>query len=160
MLIKLKNSLIDIKRSKEFKIWKEKHPKSYLSSVFNSTGHWQIDFYCPKDDNMTSFTTKNDKIIVESSEIFRKEKRDIKELKLEEVKIGINKAKEIISNLVNEKYPGEETTKEIFILQNTENPIWNITYITKTMNIIHIRINALSGTILKEKKESALSFKR
>jgi hypothetical protein len=159
MLIKLKSLLRDIKISSEFKEFKEKHPKFYLSSCFNSSDNWQADFYCPEDDNLTSFTVKDRKVNVETSEIFRKEKKDIKELKIEELKIGINEAKKIVSSLIEEKYNNEEVNKEIIILQNLEEPLWNITYITKTLNIIHVKINAISGVILEEKKESALSFK-
>ena len=159
MLIKLKSLLRDIKISSEFKEFKEKHPKSYLSSCFNSSDNWQADFYCPEDDNLTSFTVKDRKVNAETSEIFRKEKREIKELKIEELEIGINEAKKIVSSLIGKKYNNEEVNKEIIILQNLEEPLWNITYITKTLNIIHVKINAISGVILEEKRESALSFK-
>ncbi len=159
MLIKLKSILRDIKNSSKFKEFKEKHLNSYLSSCFNSSDNWQVDFYCPDEDNMASFTVKDKKINVETSEVFRKEKREIKELKIEDLEIGINEAKRIISNLIEEKYKGEEVNKEIIILQNLEAPLWNITYITKTMNIIHVKIHAISGKILEEKRESALSFK-
>ncbi len=159
MLIKLKSLLRDINNSSEFKEFKEKHPNSYLSSCFYSSDNWQADFYCPDNDNMTSFTVKDRKINLETSDVFRKEKKEIKELKIEELEVGINEAKKIMANLIEEEYKGEEINKEIIILQNLEAPLWNITYITKTMNIIHVKIHAISGQILEEKRESALSFK-
>lgn len=153
MLRQIKDFLEKIKKSKEFRDWYEKNKDSYLASIFYSK-NLQIDFYSPKKDNMTSFTIINDKVNLETSEIFRKEKKEIKELKLNEIKIDLEKVKNIISKLLK-----EETTKEIIILQNLEVPIWNITYITKSMNILNVKINAISGEIVSKNIENILDFK-
>lgn len=153
MLKQIKDFLEKIKRSKEFKDWYEKNKDSYLTSIFHSK-YLQVDFYSPKKDKMTSFTIIDNKINLETSEIFRKEKTEIKELKLIEVKVDLEKAKKIISKLLK-----EEATKEIIILQNLEVPVWNITYITKSMNILNVKVNAISGEIVSKNIENILNFK-
>jgi hypothetical protein len=152
MLEKIKKFLKEIKQSKEFIDWKEKNKDAYLASIFYSTD-LQGDFYSPENDNLTSFTITN-KVNLQEAEIFRKEKKQIKELKLDEVKIDLEKVKEIVSGILK-----EETTKEIIILQNLNVPLWNITYITKSMNIFNIKINAISGEVIENKTENILNFK-
>jgi len=153
MLKQIKDFLKKIKKSKEFKDWYEKNKDSYLASIFYSKDI-QIDLYSPKKDNMTSFTIVNGNVNLETSEIFRKEKTEIKELKLNEIKIDLEKVKEIISKIVK-----EEATKEIIILQHLEVPVWNITYVTKSMNIINVKVNAISGKIVSKHIENILNFK-
>jgi hypothetical protein len=153
MITNLKTSLRQIKDSKHFKEWSIKHPESYLTSAFFSND-WQLDFYCPKEDNMTSFT----KTGKETSDIFRKEKREIPELKLEEIEVDVFEAKEIMKKLLKQKYEDQKPTKEIIILQKIEHPTWNITFITEKFNILNVKIDAISGKIISEKLESALSF--
>jgi len=154
MITNLKTSLRQIKETKHFKEWFSKHPEAYLSSAFFSND-WQLDFYCPKEDNMTSFTKAGS----ETSDVFRKEKRDIPELILDEVEVDVFEAKEIMQKVLKEKYEDQKTTKEIIILQKIEHPTWNITFITEKFNILNVKIDAISGKIISEKLESALSFK-
>lgn len=167
MLTKLKNSLQKIKNSTLFKNWIKKNPGSYLCSCFsiieNTTKdiNWQIDFYSPKKDRITSFMVQDNKIsILESdSKIFKKEKTKIKELNLEKVKIDLNKALEIVNKLKEKKYPSEKVNKIVIILQQFENCIWNITYLTSTFNVLNVKINTENGKILEEKLSPVLSFK-
>jgi hypothetical protein len=154
MITNLKTSLRQIRESKHFREWSSRHPGAYLTSAFFSNG-WQLDFYCPKDDNLTSFT----KTGKETSDIFRKEKTVIPELKLEEIEVDVFEAKEIINKLLKQKYEDQKPTKEIIILQKMEHPTWNITFITEKFNILNTKIDAISGKIISEKLESALSFK-
>jgi uncharacterized protein YpmB len=54
----------------------------------------------------------------------------------------------------------EIPTKKIFILQQKESPIWNITYLTQSLNILNMKINAETGQIIEEKIESAMNFQK
>lgn len=160
MLSKIKNSLKELKQTKKFKDWEENHLSSYLTSVF-FVDDLQFGFYNPERDTMTSFKIEKEKInIVEEEKIFRKEKSKLKELKLEEIKFDFEAAIKVIEKLIGEKYKGEEKQKAIVILQVLENPTWNITYLTKGFNILNVKINAISGKILEEKIQSAISFKQ
>jgi len=159
MLSKIKDSFEEIKNSEEFKSWEEKHLSSYLTSIF-FIDEFQFDFYNPETDNITSFKKENNEIKVIEEKIFRKEKSELKELKLNEIKISFDQAINLIEKLIGEKYKGEEKQKVIVILQVLKAPTWNITYLTKRFNILNVKINAISGEILEEKIQSAVSFKK
>ena len=164
-MLELKNALDKTKSSKEFKDWQKSHPNSYLTSFFkiienSSNQDWQLDFYYPEKNTITSFiSTPEIKILEKDSKIFQKEKTAIEELKLEQVKINLKSALNTIETLRKNKYPNEKPNKIIIVLQNIETPLWNITYLTSTLNILHIKINAQSGKIIEEKLDSILNFK-
>ncbi len=56
--------------------------------------------------------------------------------------------------------PEEEITKKIIILQQKESPLWNITYITKSLNILNLKVDAISGKLLEQKTENIMNFKQ
>ena len=150
----LKEFLEDLESSKEFKTFKEKAPLAYNTSACYIDEVWQLDFYDPNTDKMTSFTKKDDEIISQESEVFRKEKKEIPELKIKDIKIDLIQAEK----LIEQTHPDKPTNK-IIILQQKENPFWNITYLTTKLDLLNIKINAITGKIIEEKIESALNFK-
>jgi len=152
-----------VKSSKEFKDYQKEHPDSYLCSIFMTEQQTQLSFYDKKTKLVTSFKIEEDKVILigKDEKIFQKEKKDLEELHLEDIAVDLNKAKELIDDILKEKYPNETPTKDIIILQVINSKIvWNITKITSTFNIINIRLDAFSGDILEDKIESALNFKQ
>lgn len=155
MIEEIKKFLQELEESKVFKEFKENNQLAYNSSICKIQNNLQIDFYDPNKDMITSFTKKDNEIILQESEVFRKEKIKIPELKINKVKITL----EEIEKTISEKYQ-EIPTKKIFILQQTEFPIWNITYLTQSLNILNVKINAESGEIIEEKIESALNFQK
>ena len=105
----------------------------------------------------TGNNIENDVISIDSDEIFRKEKTKINELHLEDIKI--ESVDELIKKLVDEKYNSEEEANKIIIIQQTEFPVWNVTYVTKALNVLNVRINAITGEIIEEHFESIMNFK-
>ena len=156
MLDEIKEKLEEIKESDSFKEWNAKHFDAYLCSVF-VCDDLQFDFYDPETDKITSFSSER---MIDGQEIFRKEKKKLIELKLNKIKIDLENVKELIQKLIDEAYKGEESNKEIIFLQSFDDKIvWNVTYITKTLNVLNVKVDAISGEILDEKIESAFSFK-
>jgi len=152
----LKEILETLKDSKTFKDWILRNPTAYLCSCFsNNNKDWQFCFYSPKKDKITTFL--NNKILQSDSEIFRKEKTKVKELKIEDVKIYLSLALKIAEK-TKEKYSKEKPGKEIMILQNVTLPIWNITYLL-SLNILNIKIDAITGKIISESLDSVTDFK-
>ena len=153
MIEEIKEFLEELKKSEIFKKFKEKNQLAYNSSISKIQKELQIDYYDPNTDKITSFTKRDNKIISQESEVFRKEKIEIPELKLDKIKITLKAIEDIIAM----KYQ-EIPTKKIFILQQKESPIWNITYLTQSLNILNMKINAETGQIIEEKIESAINF--
>ena len=157
MLDILKQDLEEIKKSQEFKEWKDKHSKAYLCGAFLDK-NWQIDFYDPNTDKITTFHIDN-KVLFEEGEVF-KSKHKIKELNLNKVKIDLEKALDIIKKLIDEKYNHQEETNKIIILQHLDRQVWNITYVMRSLSILNVKIDAETGKIIHEDYGQLLSFKK
>jgi len=157
MASSFKKSLDVLVKSKEFKKWKETSKESYLASGFIMLNEdynenldnleWQIDFYSPSKDLMTSFFIK-DKIISlkEGQKILKKEDVTIEELKLDKVKISL---KDALAK-IEKKYPKDAPNKVIIILQSVKVPVWNISFLTSSFNLLNVNIDAEQGDIIKE----------
>lgn len=143
--------------SQVFKEWKENNKKDYLCSYVLINEVPQFDFYNPKTDKITSFIINKEIEMKKEQNIFKKSKDKIYELNLDKVKIPLEKAEEIINNL--EKYKKETFNKKIIILQSKKNPLWNLSLITTTLNILNIKIDAVTGEVLSETFESLLNLK-
>ncbi len=157
MLDILKQNLEEIKGSQEFKEWKRKHSKAYLCGAFLDK-KWQIDFYDPSTDKITTFHIDNG-FLFEEGEIF-KSKKKIKELNLNKVKVDLEKALNLIKKLIDERYNHQEETNKIIILQHLEKQVWNITYVMKNLNILNVKIDTETGKIIHEDYGQLLSFKK
>lgn len=141
-----------IESSKEFKQFKEKNSDAILANAFTMLKDWQLDYYVPNKDTITSFTIENKKIIQKESEIFRKEKQEILQLNLDNIKISLEKAIEK-TNIKN-------TQNTIVVLQVIDKKeIWNITYFTTTFKTINVKIDANSGEIISKDESSLLNIK-
>ncbi|MBS3108266.1 hypothetical protein J4409_00170 [Candidatus Woesearchaeota archaeon] len=164
MVDQIKREVANLKNLEEFKEYKNKYPNSYLCAGFmimesNDGSKWQLDYYCPDNDHITTFCLK-DKVEVKESKAVHRDKKKIRELNLENVDIGLNEALEITSSLRDKNYPGEKANKIIVILQNIEKKeIWNVTYLTASFKVLNTNIDAQTGGIMKEKLENVLNFK-
>ena len=163
-MLTIKELLTKLNSSDEFKKYKEKNKDSYLCACFLIYDNqdemiWQLDYYNKKKHEVTSFLM-SDKIEVKTSkQIFQKEKKRIEKLDINSIKIGFEKALGIIEDIKKKKYSNENPTKTIVILQNSK-PVWNITYLTASFNILNVKISAITGEIISEKLDSVISFKK
>jgi Zn-dependent metalloprotease len=167
----------DIKRlesSKEYIEWNESNSKSYLSDFFcildtesKDDNLWQIDFYNPEDDTMTSFELPADKrkkcsLKTASSKIFKEEKSIIEELSLQTTELTDKDAMEIAKEFLQENHKGENPTKTILILQSNKElkkVIWNLTFVTSALNMFNAKIDAKNGKILDSFLRPATSLR-
>jgi hypothetical protein len=143
-----------VERNLEFKEWKKSNSKSYLAHIFHmidssNTCSWQVGYYNP-DDTITTFIVESEEIkIVPEEKVFKKTKKKVKRLDLMEVEIDIDKALEIAENFQKEKCKGNEPAKIILVLQDiAKSNIYNISYITKSINLLNMKIDAKNGNII------------
>ena len=157
MVLSFKKSLDILIKSKEFKKWKETSKDSYLANGFimlNSDYkekldnlEWQIDFYSPNKDLMTSFFIRDKNISSKEGQKILKEKDVvIEELKLDKIKISLEDA----LAKIEKKYPKDAPNKVIIILQFIKVPVWNISFLTSSFNLLNVNIDAEKGNIIKE----------
>ncbi|MEK6903265.1 MAG: hypothetical protein AABW64_01290 [Nanoarchaeota archaeon] len=164
--MKLQDVLSRVESSKVFTYWQKENEDSYLSSFFKiiedqEKDWWQVDFYSPKKDNITSFLIEQDvKIVGKDSKIFKKDHEIINKLNLAAVQITDQKAMQIAHELMQEKYKELKATKKIVILQNIKTTLWNISFITSGLKLLNVRIDAESGDVLEDSLKNILDFKR
>lgn len=165
MIKKLYTTKEKIESTEVFLKFKKENPENYLTSAFFISPFskleysWQLDYFSPKNHTISSFKFENNDLkIIKNQNIFQKNKNQLNELNLEDIKFS--KIKEKIEELKNEKSASESFNKIIVLLQNIENQtIWNITLLTNSFKVWNIKINAENGQILSEKLENVLSFK-
>lgn len=164
MLDKLKEFLKKVEDSKEFKNWRIDHEKAYFCSAFLlgpelNQDNWQIDFYNQYNDKITSFIDVSGAINFKEENIFKKPEDKVEELDLDKIKIDLDKALNKFEKVKKKKYPKENPTQKIVILQKLDFITWNITYINTSLNILNIKINAVNGRIIEESLTSVMKFK-
>lgn len=132
----------------------------YLCGCFAIDDEWQYDFYDKKSKRITSFKVDDKvRLLEEESKIFQKEKVDLEKLDLSGVKIDFPEALLKVDEIKKKKADAEAINKKIIILQCVKIPLWNISYLTSSFNILNVKINATNGEIISERFESLLNFR-
>ena len=151
-----------LENSEEFKSWRQAHQDYCLSSCFRiiqdkNKQPWQFHYYNKEKDKIVTFTISKEITIDPESKIFKKPEDVVEELEIKNVKIEPNKA--LKKALKNDKYKSLEFTKTLLLLQQIQEPIWNLSFFTSTYQILNIKLSAISGKIIHQSFESLLSFK-
>ncbi len=149
-----------------FKGWRAKNKDDYFSYAFKllmdgRDTDWQIGFYCKEKESITTFVIENNKISIrKDEEVFRRDESHVRPIQMNAVTVPLEKILQSAQNYRAEKYPTEIPIKAIVILQNLPEfgNVWNVTYITAQFNTINFKLNAKSGVVVDEKKDSLLSF--
>jgi len=141
-----------------FKQAKDENPGIYLTHAFvmldsNIKKEWQLGYYNEKTDRIVTFNigdiiTKNPE-----AEAFKKDGA-IKKLEIENVKISFDKALETADIVQKQKYARCNATNRIIILQNLDKQVWNITYVSISMETLNIKMDAETGEIISDSMKS------
>ncbi len=152
----LQKTLDHVQASPMFKAWLADHPAAYLSSFFKiiegqDVDWWQLDFYYPKGDTITSFVVDDKvKLATKDSAVFKKEKDIVQALDLKVVHIDIKRALQIAQERQQEKYHMEKPSKTIVLLQMIHRALWNISFLTSSFKLVNIRVDAKTGDVLED----------
>ena len=158
----IKKEIKRLEESKEFNEWKSKN-KGILTYVFvlEDENKCQIGFYNSKKDRITAFDLGKDITVEKDLEVFKPDDVKIKELNIDDVKIGLDDAFTIAKGFQEVTYPNEKPIKRIAILQNIDmGIIWNITYVTRNLKTLNIKVDAIDGKIKKHKIYSVSDFSK
>ena len=112
-------------------------------------------FYSKENKKATIFTVA-DTIEMSEDDLFQR--KEPEELKLEAVNIDLNNALTIAEEAKVRQLGEEVIEKKIIILSSENHSQWNITYITNTLKMLNIKINAIDGNIEKEKVEALIAL--
>jgi hypothetical protein len=162
------NEAIDtIEDSSDFKSFIKKDPSYFLVHVFTTKdsdnfddGTWQIGYYSKETDKIVVFENNNDAIIVHPPAEALKKEEYIQKLNLEKLKVSKEEAVKICNETVKEHYPKELFSKAICLLQNLPEfgNVWNITIVTLALSVINIKIDAISGSVVKHEKQNLMNW--
>jgi len=147
------DALSELEKSTQFKLWVKKNKKSYLSYGFIMKDpavkeEWQIGYYNPTTDTVTTFTIGEDIVQNPEAEMFKDDKK-VLPLEVKDIKITLKEALKIAEKIQDEKYSAHKPFKKIIILQKLEiGQVWNITYITNTFKSLNIKIDSVTGNIV------------
>lgn len=151
------NTYQTLTQSNKFKTWKKSHPDCYLThfycqldNSFKQTAPWEIGFYNKEKDKITTFVI-NKKITIKPEEKVFKKEGTVEELDLKKVKINSQQALETFKKIKQENYPQEILLNGFLILQNFQNKLmWNISFATKSMQILNVKVDATNEKIISE----------
>ncbi|MFC1801359.1 hypothetical protein ACFLZB_02755 [Nanoarchaeota archaeon] len=147
--------------SLEFKEWRKENPSPFLAHFFiqldsnYNRGEWEIGFYNKEKDRITTFVVGSSILVKPEDEVFKKEEHEVRELKIDEIEVGLDEVIKTFKQYQEEKYPGQVPMKLFAILQDiAEGLVWNVTSATKTFSALNLKISVADGKIISEKCES------
>jgi len=147
-----KEAIKSLEKSPEFKKWRKKDKESCLSNAFlilEEPDKWSIGYYSKKKNRITTFEIGKQITIKPYEKIFSTGE-EVKELKLDDVKTGLDNAVGICNTFRKKNYPSENSIKTIIVLQNLSiGQVYNITYLTSAFSTLNMKIDTSSGKILK-----------
>jgi hypothetical protein len=182
MAITLLSFVESVEKGSFFLEWKEKNKAAFLSSMFimapdpsilsEEEWHakeWLLSYYDPKSDSFTTFCSSGEQRVAKE-QAFTKDGK-LERLELESVKLEVWACIKAAEKLRKDKHK-EEIGSLILILQplndsaifgtsgsaSKSRPVWNLTYITKSYNILNIKIDATSGIVLSDTVSGVMEF--
>lgn len=146
--------LDELKGSTVFKGWSQGHQGSFLShffcqidSSFALKGKWEIGFYSPDKDKISTFVVDDEFTLKPDESVFKKPDGVVSELKLDGV-MPYEEAKEKVRGEFGKLFPSEQLGDGFVILQNIEKVMWNFTLMSKTLKFLNVKIDAVNGEVV------------
>ncbi|MBI2175759.1 hypothetical protein HYU40_00200 [Candidatus Woesearchaeota archaeon] len=175
-----------VEKTSEFSVWRKTNSSAYLSSLFvmvkditllegndGNVNEWLLSYYDKDDDTFTTFSSLGGQRATKE-QAFKKGKT-LPELKTGSVKAEVWDSIRAAEEVRSKKYKGEGASSIIAILQPLSGeeifagtdkakkvagpiPVWNITYITTSYNIVNIKVDAGTGKLLSDTMSGVMDF--
>jgi hypothetical protein len=161
--MKIQHFVDKVEKTKEYKDFMKKYPKTYLCSLFfvrdfsENHNETHIDYYTPSTKKIISFDL--DKKVTKSpidkkAENMKHEKFVPKKLG-NKIKLDIDRLKPIILDEMHNRGLTDNIQKMIIILQNIENrDVWNCTCFLNGLGLLQCKVEDSSETVLFMEKQS------
>ena len=147
-----------LEASDMFKEWKEENQDAYLTHAFlmidpNIKNEWQIGYYTGSNDKINTFNISEEITKNPAADAFKKDGA-ISKLDITKVNISVDKALETADIVQKQKYSRCVATSKIIILQILSKQIWNITYVSATMETLNIKVDTETGEVISDSMQS------
>ncbi|RME52521.1 hypothetical protein D6783_04535 [Candidatus Woesearchaeota archaeon] len=150
-----------LEKSNAFQAFKKQHPSAYLAHLFfvEGTGEQspEAGYYLPEEDKIAIFSTYPFRLKEPPQSVFKKE-GTVKPLDLRHVAVSLSSAKKTLKQLLADKHPALTATKTILILQHLDEPIWNATLVTTSLQFLNVKISAKSGRVISDDIHNIMSL--
>jgi hypothetical protein len=147
-----------VEGSKEFQEFNAQNPHHYLVHAFSATGTpLELGYYGKEADRIVVFKT-NPIVAMPPEEIFKEEGKVLHALDLTAVRFGLKEALDRAEKQRQQVYPRHECMRTIAILQQADRPVWNITLVTNTLNMINMKIDAMTGELVSRDMQNIMSI--
>ena len=163
--MEIKPIIEKLEASDEYVRWKKHNKETYLTHALNimdgqSFGDWQLGYFNKKSNKITVFELGDRISISPESEVFKKEETAVKPLDKKKIKVDLKKVLDTANTLVQKKYPQILAQKIVIILQNLElGQVWNLTYISKSFEVLNIKISSEKGNVLSHDLKPLFEFR-
>lgn len=152
----------EVEESEAFETFSRESPEAYLVHVFSNVKQGQdgveVGYYLPGKDAITVFTRAPVK--ARPPEDVFKEHGTVPRLEIGKVEVGFARARALADEYRKEHYPTHPVMQEICILQQMDVPVWNMTLVTQTLNMLNLRIDAASGAVIRTDMQNILSLRK
>lgn len=136
---------------------------SFLSSVsimsdYDKLGKaaWQMDFFSPNTKKLLSFIMKEPIQVKSDQDMFQA--FSVQEIDVSLVKVEFSDALRVSEAILKEEF-NDMPGSIIAVLQKRDSLMWIITFVTVSMNVACIEINAENGDIISKKCGSVMGQK-
>jgi hypothetical protein len=158
----------NLKESDAFKNWSKDHSSGFcthlflqINSEYAATSHWDLGFYDPENKKVTVFTL-NDAgkfEIKQTDDVFATKAKKIDELVLNTKTLDFPSIIPYAEKIIHTDFPQVKNLRGsgFTILQALEGTVmWNISFITKQLTFLNMKINAQTGEKISATNESAI----
>ena len=162
--MEIKDVMEKLESGSQFRKWQKTNAGFFLAHAFvmldeTNKDVWQIGFFNPAKNTMTTFFIENDKVKIIPDQEILKSDIGIDQLKYEEITLSVNAAINLATALLRTEYANPKIIKLFFIIQQLHStPVYNITFFTQAFKTINVKINAVDGTILHHSQSSVADF--
>ncbi len=151
-----------LESSDTYQEFMDKNPDYYLVHAFNmeeqNWDDWQFGYYEEESDTIVAFHMGKEIERAPEDDVL-KEDGSVEELDLDSVEVTPGEAVETAQKYQESEYPQEHVTKTILILQSEDGQqLYNITLVTQSFELLNLKVDASTGEIDEETKESIMDL--
>ena len=162
----VKTALKILDKDDGFNSWMKKHKNFYFANAFvmlqdtESIDSVQLGYCNKKGDKITSFIVSEDEVKMFTDEVFKRPESKVSAVDVEDIKVDIEDVLKKANGYREKNYPTDTSNKKVFILQDSDKGvIWNVTFITDSLNVLNFKIACKDGKLLEHNKTSLLQFR-
>ena len=159
--MELAEAVQKVKGSDAYKQWEHKGFLAHAFVMLEDTAFnsWQLGFY--ENDKVTTFVLKDNAITIVPAADILKSNREIQELSLDKVKLTAQQALDKAKEVRQDKYPVDLSMRTFMIIQVLEHGmVYNITFLTKTLKTVNVKVSTLDGSVKHHSCEPLVSMQK